>query len=160
MDTPDTRLFRSYNNVHILFVFAFSDKVLLNSLKKDLIKMRISSSAGQSSTQTPFAVIAATNAIRRSVSRENTPVVKSQLDYSDDEDEKENVNVIPSTPSKKLDPVLTNGKKTTSPSKRLDPVHASGKKANDKNLGTKFVRRSERLSMTPRKNYKDGQNLN
>ena len=71
-------------------MFAFSDKVLLNSLKKDLIKMRISSSAGQSSTQTPFAVIAATNAIRRSVSRENTPVVKSQLDYSDDEDEKEN----------------------------------------------------------------------
>ena len=113
-------------------MFAFSDKVLLNSLKKDLIKMRISSSAGQSSTQTPFAVIAATNAIRRSVSRENTPVVKSQLDYSDDEDEKEN-NVIPT------------------PSKRLDPVLASGKK--DKNLGTKLVRRSERLSMTPRKSY-------
>ena len=114
-------------------MFAFSDKVLLNSLKKDLIKMRISSSAGQSSTQTPFAVIAATNAIRRSVSRENTPVVKSQLDYSDDEDEKEN-NVIPSTQSKRLDPVLASGKK-------------------DKNLGTKLVRRSERLSMTPRKSY-------
>ena len=100
--------------------------------------MRISSSAGQPSTQTPFAVIAATNAIRRSVSRENTPVVKSQLDYSDDEDEKENVDVIPATPSKKPEPIL-----------------ASGKKTNYKNLGTKIVRRSERLSMTPRKNYQD-----
>ena len=116
--------------------------------------MRISSSAGNSSTQTPFAVIAATNAIRRSISRENTPVVKSQLDYSDDEDEKENVDVIPSTPSniegtpKKAFPNL-------SPTKRLDPILASGKKATDKNLGTKLVRRSERLSMTPRKSYKD-----
>lgn len=60
------------------------------SLRKSLLTKRVSLSAGgYTMSKTPMAVINATNSIRRSMSRENSPVVNGQLDYDLDE-EKEN----------------------------------------------------------------------
>ena len=54
-----------------------------NALRKSILSKRVSASNGQS----PFAIIAATKSIRRSMSRENSPAVKGQLDYDIDTEE-------------------------------------------------------------------------
>ena len=82
-------------------------------------------SAGGNLSKTPFSMINATKAIKRSLSRENSPIsVKSQLDF-------DNVEV----------PKMKTPRKSKNQKGEL--------------LGTITARRSVRLSITPRKIYKE-----
>ena len=93
-------------------------------------------SAGGNLSQTQLSIIKATKSIKRSLSRENTPV-KSQLDFDDNE--------VPEvlhypTPT----PIL---KKTP---RKMPSTTQKGEL-----LGSITTRRSVRLSITPRKLYKE-----
>lgn len=59
-------------------------------MRKSLLNKRVSMSVGVKPS-TPFAVMAATSAIRRSMSRETTPVVKTLRFEEEGEGSKENV---------------------------------------------------------------------
>ena len=87
-------------------------------------------SAGGNFSQTQLSIIKATKSIKRSLSRENTPV-KSQLDFDDNE--------VPAPT-----PIL---KKTP---RKMPSTNQKGEL-----LGSITTRRSVRLSITPRKLYKE-----
>ena len=80
------------------------------------------------------------------MSRENSPVVRLDFDDDDVKEDKENEeNIGPvdfKTPNKYAQKMDKTPAKT--PTQKVDP-----------NLGLKVVRRSNRLSTTPRKDYKD-----
>merc|ERR1712141_537079 len=100
-----------------------------NSLRRSLLAKRASMSAGINPS-TPFCVMSATKSIKRSLSRENSPVVmKMEFDADEDQESKENVD-------------------------------DNKPKFNEKFVKSNFhetiiERRSQRLSVTPRKNYKE-----
>ena len=91
-------------------------------------------SAGGNLSQTQLSIIKATKSIKRSLSRENTPV-KSQLDFDDNE-----VPEVFHSPT----PIL---KKTP---RKMPSINQKGEL-----LGSITTRRSVRLSITPRKLYKE-----
>ena len=112
----------------------------LNSLRKDVLTKQVSKSAGTNPT-TPLVVIAATKACRRSMSRENSPVIQLNFDAYDVKEDKEN--------EENFGP---DGFKTP---KKTAKTPAKTPKFDQKFLGTQEVRRSHRLSTTPRKDYKE-----
>ena len=83
-------------------------------------------SAGGNLSKTPFSMINATKAIKRSLSRENTPIsVKSQLDFN----EVEEIPITPRSVSKMKTP------------RKLAPTNQKGEL-----LGSITTRRSVRFS--------------
>ena len=81
------------------------------------------------------------------MSRENSPVVRLDFDADDVKEDKENEENLGrpvdfKTPNKYAQKMDKTPAKT--PTQKVDP-----------NLGLKVVRRSNRLSTTPRKDYKD-----
>ena len=127
-----------------------------HALRKSILNKRVSMSCGAS----PWAIINVNNSIRRSISRENTPIPLPDFEF-------DNVGQVS---SKKLEPprpsinLMSFDSPVTSRNSRKSLRNALTPKKNDKESENSPVtprnpRRSTRISLTPRFNYKESQLL-
>jgi len=127
-----------------------------HALRKSILNKRVSMSCGAS----PWAIINVNNSIRRSISRENTPIPLPDFEF-------DNVGQVS---SKKLEPprpsinLMSFDSPVTSRNTRKSLRNALTPKKNDKESEDSPVtprnpRRSTRISLTPRFNYKESQLL-
>lgn len=126
------------------------------ALRKSILNKRVSMSCGAS----PWAIINVNNSIRRSISRENTPIPLPDFEF-------ENVGQVS---SKKLEPprpsinLMSFDSPVTSKNPKKSPRNALTPKANYKEsevspVTSRSSRRSTRISLTPRFNYKESELL-
>jgi len=101
-----------------------------HALRKSILNKRVSMSCGSS----PWAIINVNNSIRRSISRENTPIPVPDFEF-------DNVGQVSS--SKKLEP----------------PRPSMNLMSFDSPVTSRNPRRSTRISLTPRFNYKESELL-
>jgi len=101
-----------------------------HALRKSILNKRVSMSCGSS----PWAIINVNNSIRRSISRENTPIPVPDFEF-------DNVGQVSS--SKKLEP----------------PRPSMNLMSFDSPVTSRSPRRSTRISLTPRFNYKESELL-
>jgi len=101
-----------------------------HALRKSILNKRVSMSCGSS----PWAIINVNNSIRRSISRENTPIPVPDFEFD---------NVEGQVSSKKLEP----------------PRPSMNLMSFDSPVTSRNPRRSTRISLTPRFNYKESELL-
>jgi hypothetical protein len=150
-----------------------------HALRKSILNKRVSMSCGAS----PWAIINVNNSIRRSISRENTPIPLPDFEFDNVGQVSSKKNLEPPRPSinlmsfddspvtsrnsrkslrnaltpKKNDKESEDNSPVTSRNPRRSTQNALTPKKNDKE--SENPRRSTRISLTPRFNYKESQLL-
>ena len=130
-----------------------------HALRKSILNKRVSMSCGAS----PWAIINVNNSIRRSISRENTPIPVPDFEFDNVGQVSSKKNLEPPRPSINL--MSFDDSPVTSRNSRKSLRNALTPKKNDKESEDSPVtsrnptRRSTRISLTPRFNYKESQLL-
>jgi len=127
-----------------------------HALRKSILNKRVSMSCGAS----PWAIINVNNSIRRSISRENTPIPLPDFEF-DNVGQVSSKKLEPPRPSINLmsfDSPVTSRNPRKSLRNALTPKKIE-KESEDNPVTPRNPRRSTRISLTPRFNYKESELL-